>query len=68
MEAMIASWSEMGEGEEFSEEIRYHLDLHRDSDDESCDENEDDGKVMEERRLRRAYRARKGKFLRGELH
>ena len=46
--------------------MRYHLDLHRDSDSESDDE-EDDMRLTEERRLRRKYRDRKSKYLSGTL-
>lgn len=67
MDEKIAFWtSNMGEDAELSEDMRYHLDLHRDSDSES-DDDEDDPKLVEERKLRRDYRDRKSKFLKGEL-
>jgi hypothetical protein len=46
------------------EDMRYQLELHRDSDSES-DQDEDD-RVVEERRLRRTYRERKAKNLLGK--
>lgn len=59
MEDKIAKWTAEMEGEELSEDMRKHLDLHRDSDTES--EDEDDAKLDEERKLRRTYRERKSK-------
>ncbi|KAL7448672.1 hypothetical protein ACHAWC_000823 [Mediolabrus comicus] len=43
--------------------MRYHLDLHRDSDSES--DHEGDDKFVEEARLRRMYREREAKHLLG---
>mmetsp|Transcript_18695 Transcript_18695/g.40471 ORF Transcript_18695/g.40471 Transcript_18695/m.40471 type:complete len:1753 (+) Transcript_18695:126-5384(+) len=65
MKEKIARWSSaMGEdGGKLSEEMRSHLDLHRDSDSES--EDEDDARLVEERKLRRMYRERQSKFLLG---
>ena len=63
MQEKILKWqAQMGDGE-ISDQMRYHLDLHRDSDSES--EDEDDNAKLEERKLRRSYRDRKSKFLRG---
>ena len=56
-----ARWSEEME---LTAEMRYHLELHRDSDSES--EHDDDDKLVEERRLRRTYRERKAKNLLGK--
>lgn len=52
------------EEEELSGDMQYHIDLHGDSDSET-DDDEEDAKKLEERRLRRMYRARKSKFLKG---
>eukprot|EP00985_Skeletonema_marinoi_P001893 scaffold767_cov144-Skeletonema_marinoi.AAC.11 len=57
----IAKWSEEME---LTAEMRYHLELHRDSDSES--DHDDDDKLVEERRLRRTYRERKAKNLLGK--
>ncbi|KAL7542501.1 hypothetical protein ACHAXR_011829 [Thalassiosira sp. AJA248-18] len=62
MQEEIAKWTAMGDVE-LSENMRRHLDLYRDSDTESDDE--DDAKFEEERRLRRIYRERQSKFLKG---
>jgi hypothetical protein len=68
MEEKIAKWTskivEDGEDGVLTDGMRYHLDLHRDSDSESDDE-EDDMRLTEERRLRRKYRDRKSKYLSG---
>lgn len=58
----IAKWSE--KYGELTAEMHYHLELHRDSDSES--DHDDDDKMVEERRLRRAYRERKAKNLLGK--
>jgi len=54
------------EGENLGDGMRYHLDLHRDSDSES-DDGEDGAKLAEERMLRRIYRKRQSKILKSEL-
>lgn len=59
----IENWSEKYGGD-LTAEMRYHLELHRDSDSES--DHEDDDKIVEERRLRRTYRERKAKNLLGK--
>jgi hypothetical protein len=66
MEEKIDKWTSAMEqdGGVLSEDMRYHLDLHRDSDVDSDDEA-DDARLAEERRLRRMYRGRKAKFLSG---
>ena len=65
MNADIDQWKkDMGEDAELTEEMRYHLDLHKDSDSESNDE--EDARFAEERKLRRIYRKRQSKFLRGQ--
>ena len=46
------------------ENMRYQLELHRDSDSES--DQDDDDRLVEERRLRRTYRERKAKNLLGK--
>lgn len=66
MEGRIERWKDNMGDDDLSEEMRYHLNLHRDSDTESDDEYEAEAKA-EERRLRRLYRERKSKFLRGEM-
>jgi len=65
MEEKIAKWSsEMGEDRELSEEMRYHLDLHRYSDSESEDEeDEEDTKKLEERKMGRTYHEMQSKSL-----
>lgn len=61
MREKIKKWSkEM----QLTQDMRYHLDLHRDSDSES--ENDDDDKLVEERKLRRTYREREAKHLLGK--
>ena len=68
MAEKIAKWtSKMGEDGELSEELRHHLDLHRDSDSESESEDEDDAKKVEERKLQRTYHERQSKSLLGEF-
>ena len=57
----IKEWSKK---EELTAEMRYHLELHRDSDSES--DQDDDEKLVEESRLRRTYREREAKNLLGE--
>jgi hypothetical protein len=57
----IAKWSEEME---LTAEMRYQLELYRDSDSES--DHDDDDKLVEERRLRRTYRERKAKNLQGK--
>lgn len=54
-------------GEEFtlSEDLRYHRDLHMDSDSEGEDSDEEDEAIVEQRRLRRKFRGRKPKVLKG---
>lgn len=66
MQEKIDKWTSAMEqdGGVLSEDMRYHLDLHRDSDVDSDDEA-DDARLAEERRLRRMYRGRKAKFLSG---
>lgn len=68
MDEKIAKWtSAMGEdGEDgvITDDMRYHLDLNRDSDSDS-DNEADDKRLAEERRLRRGYRYRKSKHLSG---
>jgi hypothetical protein len=70
MEEKIAKWTskmvEDGEDGLLTDGMRYHLDLHRDSDSESDDE-EGDMRLVEERKLRRKYRDRKSKYLSGAL-
>jgi hypothetical protein len=61
MNDKIAEWSEKME---LTADMRYHLDLHRDSDSES--DNEGDEKLVEETRLRRMYREREAKHLLGK--
>lgn len=62
MDTKISRWmKEMGDACELNEEMRNHVDLHRDSDSESEDEEDD-----EEKKLRRLYRDRKARFLLGE--
>ena len=62
MQEKIAKWQELMGDAEISDNMRYHLDLHRDSDSESDD---DDDAKLEERKIRREYRGRKSKFLQG---
>ena len=65
MDAKVAKWtSEMGEEDVLGEDMRY-LDLHRHSDTESDDEEDNNARQSEERRLRRVYRDRQSKFLKG---
>ncbi len=61
MNDKIAEWSEKME---LTADMRYHLDLHRDSDSES--DHEGDDKLVEETRLRRMYRERQAKHLLGK--
>jgi len=61
MNDKIAEWSEKVE---LTADMRYHLDLHRDSDSES--DHEGDDKLVEETRLRRMYREREAKHLLGK--
>ena len=64
MQEKIAKWTAEMDGEGgLSDEMRYHLNLHRDSDSESDDEDDD---KLEERKLRRDYRGRQAKFLLGK--
>lgn len=65
-EEMKDKIAKFGEDGELSEEMRYHLDLHRDSDSESDDDEDDKAKLSEERKLRRMYRERQSKFLQGK--
>ena len=67
MKTSIAKWQDLDDdpdGEGLTSEMRKHLDLHRDSDSES-EVDEDDKRLREETRLRRLYRERQAKFLRG---
>ncbi len=64
MQNKIAKWTEEMGDVELSDEMRRHLDIHRDSDSEDDDESEDEA-LAEERKLRRTYRDRQAKFLLG---
>jgi len=54
-------------GDEFdmSDDLRFHRDLHMDSDSESEDSDDEDEAIAEQKRLRRKFRNRKAKTLKG---
>ena len=52
-------------GGTLSEDLLYHLDLHGDSDSEGEDSDDEDEGIVEQRRLRRKFRERKPKTLKG---
>ena len=60
----ILKWQDQMGDLELTPEMKYHLDLNRDSDTESEDED-GDAKADEERKLRRTYRNRTSRNLRG---
>ena len=53
----ISDYEDRGELATMSEELRYHRELHMDSDSEDEDSDDEDDRIAEQRRLRRKVRS-----------